>query len=77
MIPMRAIHEHEGIMLEIEYSEPDNVELGPILHGVRVLDRDYKATGPCLMPLLSGMFLLTGKGEGTMFFSKIADELIA
>ncbi len=72
---MKQLCEHEGILLEIEYVEPLHAE-GPRIDSARVLDASYRATGPNLVPLLDKMFFLTNIGEGTMFFSRVAEELI-
>ncbi len=72
---MKQLCEHEGVLLEVEYAEPGHVE-GPCFTSARVLDETYRATGPNLVPLLEKMFFLTKPGEGTMFFSRVAEELI-
>jgi hypothetical protein len=73
---MKQLCEHEGVLLEIEYAERDHAD-GPRIDSARVLDSNYRATGPNLVPLLDKMFFLTLPGEGTMFFSRVADELIS
>lgn len=72
---MKQLCEHEGVLLEVEYEEPGHAE-GPLFTSARVLDERYRATGPNLAPLLAKMFFLTSPAEGTMFFSRVADELI-
>jgi hypothetical protein len=74
MAHMKQLCEHEGVLLEIEYSEPSHAE-GVKIDSARVLDEKYRATGPNLVPLLDKMFFLTQPGEGTMFFSRVADDL--
>jgi hypothetical protein len=46
MAHMKQLCEHEGVLLEIEYSEPSHAE-GVKIDSARVLDETYRATGPC------------------------------
>lgn len=77
---MRAVTQHEGIMLEIEYDpEPTlgmgSPPIGPLIHSARTLDENYRATGPNLVPMLKKMFFLVDAANGTPFLSMVADEL--
>ena len=70
---MKQLYEREGVILEIDYDlEPDTV-----VNSARVLDANYRATGPNLVSFLDGMFVLTSADGGSKFFSLVADELLA
>lgn len=70
---MKQLYEREGVILEIDYDlEPDTV-----VNSVRVLDANYRATGPNLVAFLDEMFVLTSADSGSKFFSLVADELLA
>jgi hypothetical protein len=68
---MKAVTSHEGVMLEIEYEKEDQ----HVFKSARVLDENYRATGPNLLDLLDKCFLLTGPAEGTKFFDLVSEEL--
>lgn len=73
---MKAITSHEGVMLEIEYDPDPTLGIaGPTINIVRVLDSNYKATGPNLVEFLDKMFMLVNEKEGTKFLSVVAEEL--
>lgn len=70
----KAVVEREGVLLEVDYTEPTHVE-GPNIFSVRVLGEDYVATGPNLTNLLDKMFHLVTPEEGEPFLSGVAEEL--
>ena len=70
----KAVVDREGVLLEVEYDEPDH-EDGPVITSVRVLGHDYIATGPNLNNMLDQMFLLTNPGEGEPFLNGVVSEL--
>ncbi len=54
------IYEHAGVMLNVQYTPGDP----PTFQDIRVLDRNYRPTGPDLQPLLhSAFFLESAKDE--------------
>lgn len=76
MAVMKQLVEHEGVMIEVEYELDGNEDvLGPNIISSRVLDGDYRATGPDLTPLLHKMAFMTSPDAATKFLSMVADEL--
>ena len=71
---VKTLTEYEGVVIEIEYDEPNHVD-GPLITSARVLDGDYRATGPNLLPLLDRCFLQTAPAEATWFLSQVVSEI--
>ena len=76
---MKQIVQHEGLMLEIQY-DPDpslgmSEKLGPLINSARVLDSDYKPTGPNLVCFLDKCFFQIAENEASKFLSLVANEL--
>jgi hypothetical protein len=81
MAYMKQLVEHEGVMLEIEYSPEFPVASppqGPEITSARVLDAEYRPTGPNLLHLLDKMYIeiVTGADlEASKFLGVVATEL--
>lgn len=73
---MKSIASCEGLLLEIDYDQGHVLE-GPIINSARVLDSDYRATGPNLVPMLDKMFFLKDAANGEPFLNMVAQELAA
>lgn len=74
---MKTIFEHAGVMLAVDYTPGDDG-----IHSfneVRVLDGDYRPTGPNLTSLLDTAFVLTGRQgdhfSAESFLSAIVTEI--
>lgn len=76
MAVMKALVEHHGVMLEIQY-ELDGHEdvLGLNITSSRVLNEKYQATGPDLTPLLDKMYMQTEPGAADKFLGIVSAEL--
>lgn len=78
---MIHIFEHAGIHLHVDYTPANSAADLPTFHTVRVLDANYRPTGPDLTTLLHHTLLLAAEptpGERTdaiTFLSAIAADL--
>lgn len=73
------IFEHSGVLLHVEYSRNASDETH--FHSVRVMDPQYRPTGPELIPLLHQSLLLDTEPvmgmrvDAKTFLSAIAEDL--
>lgn len=78
---MNHIFEHGGVLLDVSYTPAPPGDLdGPTIHSARVLDGDYKPTGPDIVGLLHGAHIIhppgaDGFSEAETFLSAIAGEI--
>lgn len=70
----KAVVERDGVLLEVEFQDPQHVD-GPHIQSVRVLDAEYRATGPDLTPMFNNLFFLTSEEEGERFLTSVASEI--
>ena len=65
------IYERAGVLLSIDYLPGEE----PTFNSVRVLDADYRPTGPELRDLFHELFVLTGPSDGSHLLSLVAEDL--
>lgn len=56
---LRHIYEHAGIMLDVQYTNDSSAQDGmPTFHSIRVMDSNYRPTGPDLRPMLHNTLII-------------------
>lgn len=72
---MKHIFEHAGVMLEVDYSPGTKADPQPTFHTIHVIDANYRACGPNLIPFLHNTLRMVALGEAETFLSTIVADL--
>lgn len=66
-----CIHEQGGVLMQVSYEMGEDKI--PTIHGVHLLDADYKPTGPDIRLMLDSMVQVTGPDEGAYVLSLVTE----